>query len=123
MTIKEWIDNSASQIASAGISSSRLDAELILAHALGVNRSWVIAHSFDTIDDAHTLRSADKLLASRLARVPVAYLTKRKEFYGRSFIVDENVLIPRPESETIIDLLKQHLTDTRGYPSGFWGMI
>lgn len=123
MTIKEWIDNSASQIASAGISSSRLDAELILAHALGVNRSWVIAHSFDTIDDAHTLHSADKLLASRLARVPVAYLTNRKEFYGRSFIVDENVLIPRPESETIIDLLKQHLTDTRGYPSGFKSYI
>jgi release factor glutamine methyltransferase len=110
MTIKDWIDNSAPQIASAGISSSRLDAELILAHALGVNRSWVIAHGSDDIN-AHALKNADKLLARRLVHVPVAYLTNSKEFYGRSFIVDESVLIPRPESETLIDLLLQIYRD------------
>lgn len=106
MTISEWISLAATSFLKAGISAARLDAEILLAHALGQSRTWLIAHQNDNIDDAKALENANKLLAKRLERVPVAYLTNHKEFYSRSFFVDESVLIPRPESETIIDLLK-----------------
>lgn len=105
--ISKWLSDATRQLGSIGIPSPRLDAEVLLAHALGVNRSWLIAHSFDNIDDAHALQNANKLLAKRVQRIPIAYLTNHKEFYGRSFFVDKNVLIPRPESEMMIDLLKE----------------
>ncbi len=107
MTITEWLTTTTDQFSKIGISSPRLDAELILCYVLGESRTWLIAHANDNITDVKTLENASKLLAKRLERVPIAYLTNRKEFYNRSFFVDESVLIPRPESETIIELLKK----------------
>ncbi len=107
MTITEWLTTTTDQFSKIGISSPRLDAELILCHVLGESRTWLIAHANDNITDVKTLENASKLLAKRLERVPIAYLTNRKEFYNRSFFVDESVLIPRPDSETIIVLLKE----------------
>ncbi|MEO5691268.1 MAG: peptide chain release factor N(5)-glutamine methyltransferase [Candidatus Saccharimonadales bacterium] len=106
MTISEWIKQSSEQLRGASISSARLDAELLLSHVLHQSRAWLIAHQNDNIDDAKMLENATKLLAKRLQRVPIAYLTNHKEFYNRSFYVDESVLIPRPESEMIIEVLK-----------------
>ena len=106
-TIETWLHDAVEMLVRSKVPTPRLDAEVLLAHALGVNRTWLIAHANDNIDDAHALENANKLLAKRLQRVPIAYLTNHKEFYGRSFFVDESVLIPRPESEAIIDLLKQ----------------
>ncbi len=110
--VNAWLRSAVKRLAEAGILNARLDAEVLLAHALGVNRSWLIAHNFDNIQDAHALEKANKLLAKRLDRVPVAYLTNHKEFYGRSFFVNESVLIPRPESETIVDTLR-HIYEER----------
>ncbi len=107
MTITEWLTTTTDEFSKIGISLPRLDAELILCHVLGESRTWLIAHANDNITDVKTLENASKLLAKRLERVPIAYLTNRKEFYNRSFFVDESVLIPRPESETIIELLKE----------------
>ncbi len=106
-TIKAWLENATAQLHEAGVPSSRLDADLIMTHVLSQSRTWLIAHANDNIDDAKTLENASKLLAKRLQRVPIAYLTNHKEFYNRSFFVDESVLIPRPESETIIEVLKE----------------
>lgn len=89
----------------ADIPSSRLDAELLLAHILEVDRSWLHAHGDETLQGG-TLKTANELIARRLAREPIAYITGHKEFFGRDFIVAPDVLIPRPESETIIELLK-----------------
>ncbi len=107
MVFQQWLHDSTEQLKDVDIASARLDAEVLFAHTLGVNRTWLIAHANDNIDDAHALENANKLLAKRLQRVPIAYLTNHKEFYGRSFFVDESVLIPRPESEMMIDLLKE----------------
>jgi release factor glutamine methyltransferase len=78
----------------------------LLAHALGVPRVWLLAHSDDIFDDADKRHAANSLLTKRIHRVPLAYLTGVKEFYGRTFAVSPDVLIPRPETEEVIDLVR-----------------
>lgn len=108
-TINSWLDNATTQLSAVGIPTARLDAELMLSHQLQQSRTWLIAHQNDNIIDLNTLENASKLLEKRLHRVPIAYITNHKEFYNRSFFVNESVLIPRPESETIIELLEDLL--------------
>jgi release factor glutamine methyltransferase len=79
-----------------------LDAQVILAHVLGVGRSWLFAHNEQPLEleqaDAYT-----EMIARRVRREPVAYLIGRKEFYGLELYVDPRVLIPRPETEMLVD--------------------
>ncbi len=80
----------------------RLDAQLLLAHQLGRSRAWLLAH-----DDA-TLTGADcdalhALLARRVAGEPLAYLVGQREFHGLALRVTRDVLVPRPETETLVD--------------------
>lgn len=101
--IDQWLQDAAAKLKAAEIPSANLDSELILAHVLGQDRTWIIAHRDETLSSA---AKADELLEKRAARVPLAYLTGRKEFYGRDFFVNEHVLIPRPETEEMIEQLK-----------------
>ena len=103
--IKEWVLGASRQLSDAGIQSSRLDAEIILAHSLRKPRTYVHAHD-DELLDARTHEIANARLLLRLDRVPLAYIIGHKEFYGRDFMLSSDTLIPRPESEEIIDLLK-----------------
>src|SRR5699024_10275990 len=75
---------------------SRLEADLLAGHALGRDRSWLYAHGRDPIDAA-SLARFEGLVDERLAGRPIAQLCGQREFYGRAFLVDERVLIPRPE--------------------------
>lgn len=79
----------------------RLDAEILLAHALGWSRARVLARLQETIPD-DALQAFRVLVQRRAASEPVAYLTGRKEFYGLEFFVDRRVLVPRPETETLV---------------------
>ena len=81
----------------------RLDAEVLLAHVLGVGRTGVLAHPDAPVGDgsASTFRT---LIARRLAGEPVAYIRGIREFHGLAFSVDPRVLIPRPETEQLVDL-------------------
>lgn len=106
ITISAWLTRASLQLTAAGVPSATLDAQLLLAHELGQSRTWLIAHQNDNIIDLNVLENASKLLEKRLERVPLAYITNHKEFYKRSFYVNKSVLIPRPESEMIIELLK-----------------
>ena len=108
LEIKDWLNNATSQLSGIGIISSRLDAEIILSHSLGENRTYLHAHGNKKIDDK-IVQIANKKLALRLNRIPIAYIVGYKEFYGRNFNVNKNTLIPRPESEDIIDILKKIL--------------
>lgn len=103
--LKAWLSQSTAVLTSAGIPTARLDAELLLAHVIRKNRTWLIAHSDELLDDTQ-ISALESLLTRRQNREPLAYLTGSKEFYGRSFIVTSNVLIPRPETETLIDVVK-----------------
>ena len=81
---------------------ARLEAQLLLAHTLNVNRAWLLAH--DDVEPS-TLQTAqfEALLNRRLAGVPVAYIFGEKEFYGLTFKVSRAVLIPRPETELLVE--------------------
>lgn len=103
--ISQWLTIATQKLQQSGVTSAWLDAEVLLAHALGKSRTWLHAHGNEPLQ-GDSLQTANRLAARRLAREPIAYLTGRKEFYGREFIVTRDVLIPRPESETMIDLLK-----------------
>lgn len=108
MTISEWINHAVQVLKAAGIPSARLDTEIILAHTLKKNRTYLHAHD-DQALDAREREIADARLALREDRTPVAYIIGHKEFYGRLFKVTPSTLIPRPESEMIITLLKELL--------------
>jgi len=103
-----WLRDAADQLAEAGIPSARLDAEIILAHTLHKSRTWIHAHGEDPLTQRE-IEIADARLDLRLDRTPIAYIIGHKEFYSRLFKVTPSVLIPRPESESIITLLKKHL--------------
>ncbi len=93
----------AAFLAAAGSETPRLDAELLLGHAIGVGRTAVLAHSEAPVGpDAARRYRAD--LERRAAGEPVAYLRGFKEFHGLAFQVDRRALIPRPETEQIVDL-------------------
>jgi release factor glutamine methyltransferase len=103
--IKDWLDSASHKLSAKGIPSANLDAEIILTNTLQENRTYLHAHP-EKIIDIHELEIANSRLDQRLNRVPIAYIIGYREFYGREFIVTPATLIPRPESEAIIDVLK-----------------
>lgn len=102
------------RLAAAGSASARLDAEVLLGHVLGVDRTALIAHGERALSDAELHRYSD-YLARRERGEPVAYIRGLKEFYGSIISVDPRVLIPRPETETLVELalerIRNDLTD------------
>lgn len=104
-TRKEWLNTATTQLQTIGLSTARLDAEIILAHTLRISRTHLHAHLDDELVD-RDLEIANARLDLRSDRVPVAYIIGHKEFYGRRFKVTTATLIPRPESEDLIDLIK-----------------
>lgn len=103
--IKDWIKDATRQLIAAGIGTAKLDAEIILAHTLRKPRTYLHAHD-DELIEPRRLEIADARLQLRIDRTPIAYIVGHKEFYGRPFKVTTATLIPRPESEAFIHLLK-----------------
>jgi len=101
-TVQELVTLSENYLASKGCKTPRLDAEILLAHVLGMDRLHLYLNLERPLekDEVDAYR---QLIGRRGKRVPVAYLTGKKEFYGREFEVNESVLIPRPETEILID--------------------
>lgn len=103
--INEWLREAAAQLKSAGIESATLDAELILAHTLRKPRTYLHAHGEEKLD-LRDIEIADARLDLRREFTPIAYIIGHKEFYGRRFKVTTSTLVPRPETETMIDMVK-----------------
>ncbi|MBD3251759.1 HemK family protein methyltransferase, partial [Candidatus Uhrbacteria bacterium] len=81
---------------------------MLLGHVVKQNKAWIVSHGTDVLSNALTHRF-EKRVERRKNHEPIAYIIGHKEFYGRPFIVNRNSLIPRPESELFIEMLKKHL--------------
>ncbi|MBI3889624.1 peptide chain release factor N(5)-glutamine methyltransferase [Candidatus Saccharibacteria bacterium] len=115
VTIADWLRDSTALLKGVGLESARLDAEIILAHTIKKPRTYVHAHT-DEILDLRTREIANARLDLRLDFTPVAYIIGHKEFYGRRFKVSTATLIPRPETETMIDMVKESINQTSLLP-------
>lgn len=104
LTVNDWLAEATRQLVFNHVPSARLDAELLLAHTLRQGRTWLHGHGDEPLTD-RMIEIANARLDLRLDRVPVAYIVGHKEFYGRRFKVTTATLIPRPESESLIELL------------------
>ena len=113
MRIDQLVRNSAEAINAAQhcdnkdkSDSARLDAELLVLHVLNKPRSFLYSHS-DSIIDSDQLAATKHLVQRRCEGVPIAYLLGQKEFWSLMLTVDERVLIPRPETEAVVEYVLQ----------------
>ena len=106
MTIGDWLHDSERALADAGIETPRLDAQVLLSDQLGKDKAWLLAYS-DTILQGSDLKLLNKNIIQRCKHIPLAYIRGHTEYYGRPFSVNEHVLVPRPETECMVDVLKQ----------------
>jgi release factor glutamine methyltransferase len=102
MVIREALRKAAERLESHRVSSPRLNAEVILAYCLAVDKTYLYTHDDRTVGDAEFQKIEDALY-ERISGVPVQYIVGRQEFYGRYFTVNPDVLIPRPETEYIVE--------------------
>ena len=112
-TVGRALISAAQRLGETSGETARLDSQVLLAHVLKQNRSWLFAHHEHELSEGDCRRYAD-LITRRRRREPVAYLLGRKAFYGLEFGVDRRVLIPRPETELLVDLVLAQVSDRAG---------
>lgn len=114
-TVAEALVQGDNALQDSGSPTARLDAEVLLAQALGLRRVDLYIHPERPLTAAEE-QSYRENLARRSRREPVSYIVGRKEFYGLSFMVDRRVLVPRPETEVLIEraLAWAHAPDRAG---------
>ena len=103
MTLREWLAQGEAQLVTGSHPDrARLDAETLLLHLIGKNKAWLMAHADDDFAGCTAIRYAG-LLERRRKGEPIQYITGEAEFYGLSFRVTPDVLIPRPETEFLVE--------------------
>ncbi len=100
--VRDQLRGARRRLTRAGIARAALDAEVLLAHVLKRPREWLWAHDDRPLTAAQARRFR-QLLAERSRRVPVAYLTGVKEFFGEPVRVNRSVLVPRPDTEVLVE--------------------
>jgi release factor glutamine methyltransferase len=108
MDVRTALKNGIAQLRDADVPSFTLAAELLLLHALGRDRTWLYAHPEENIAVADAQRFF-ALIARRAAGEPTQHLTGKQEFWGLEFEVTPDVLIPRPETEHVIEVALDRL--------------
>lgn len=99
MTVSQWLSHAESRLKAQGFESARLEAQVLAGHVLLVDRSWLLAHGDELFPDL----AGETVLQRREAHEPLAYIVGWREFWGRRFAVNRHVLIPRHETETLIE--------------------
>ncbi len=102
MTLRETLDGGADTLRAAGLEDPRREARLLLAEALGVGPETLIGAPERLVENGER-RDFDALLGRRAAREPAAYILGSREFWSLPFSVSRDTLIPRPDSETLIE--------------------
>jgi release factor glutamine methyltransferase len=99
-----WLRMATAQLATAQVQTARLDALLLLCDELGEDKAWMLAHPEHTPSNQQ-LQSLAAKLKRRLQHEPMAYIRGKQAFFGRDFTVTLATLIPRPETESLVELL------------------
>lgn len=102
MTIRETLRSATERLELHHVSNARLTAEVLLAHSLSVSREYLYAHDDRRLTDEEA-QTLEDFVYDRIGGVPLQYIVGRQEFYGRYFHVNPAVLIPRPETEYIVE--------------------
>ena len=100
MTIAEFRKEQTKQLINSTTPS--LDVDCLLCHVLEKNRSWVLAHQDENLDELN-LKKLNSFIDQRKTGLPIAYIIEKKEFFGLEFFVNKNVLIPKPDTELLIE--------------------
>ena len=109
-TYKTVYQEGEAQLAQAGIGEASLDARLLLEYVCGTNRNTLLAHGEQEVSEAAYERYSG-LLAKRAGHVPLQHLTGEQEFMGLTFMVNEKVLIPRQDTEVLVEEVLRNLHD------------
>lgn len=107
-TVRELLEVGVARLRDSGSESARLDAELLLAHVLDTDRTGVLAHTDVLVGEGAAARYGEAL-ERRATGEPVAYIRGFKEFHGLAFSVDDRALIPRPETERLVELTEAEI--------------
>jgi release factor glutamine methyltransferase len=102
ISIGDVLADAVRRLATAGVAEPRADAEVLLAHALGTTRTALVAGARDPFPPGAAATFA-ALVDRRVAREPVHYLVGEREFWSLPFVVDRRVLVPRPETEILVE--------------------
>lgn len=109
MTIQDFIKTAVTQLTESGIVTARLDCIVLLEDALQKDRAFILAHTDEAIA-APVIEVLEQQITRRCTHEPLAYIRGRAAFFGRTFTVSHDVLVPRPETEIMIELLLRHTT-------------
>jgi release factor glutamine methyltransferase len=112
MTVREAILEGTARLSDAGAQTPYLDATVLLAYCMGITKEHLFAEFLEEVP-GRSLANYRDALEKRARGIPVSYIRRRKEFYGRLFYVDERVLVPRPDTETAVEAALEIL-DRRG---------
>jgi len=104
MTIRTALEQGSELLGRDGIAEPRLTAEVLLGHAMHADRAYFYAHPEQELREVEWIHYG-RYLDERLKGKPTQYITKRQEFYGREFHVTPDVLIPRPETELLVETI------------------
>ncbi|MEI9913518.1 MAG: HemK/PrmC family methyltransferase [Candidatus Saccharibacteria bacterium] len=113
MTRGEYLKYATDFLKSASIETARLDSLILMEFVLDTDRAKILSDKdIDLSDNQQNV--LNKLLVKRSKHIPISHITNNAEFYGRNFFINSHVLEPRPESETMIDLLKELIRNDPG---------
>lgn len=102
MRVSKWLNHAKADLSQKGITSGAIDSQLILSHCLNQYKGYLLAHDDDELG-VHVVSKADELLGRRLAYEPMAYILGHREFFNLDLDTDARALIPRGESEILVE--------------------
>ncbi|MFV9922884.1 MAG: protein-(glutamine-N5) methyltransferase, release factor-specific, partial [Rickettsia conorii subsp. raoultii] len=105
-SIKKILSDATDKLNKIGISSPQLEARILLQHVINKPIEYLLINLDEQLNEAE-IEAFEKLLERRLKHEPIVYITGVKEFYSREFIVNKHVLIPRSDTEVLVDVVFQ----------------
>ena len=114
-TLEALLREGSLMLEKAGIGEARLDAWLLLEYVTGRNRAWYFAHSSEQAEEEQEKRYQE-LYRKRAGHIPLQHLTKNACFMGYDFYVDENVLVPRQDTEILVEQALLLLKEQKKWP-------